>query len=103
MLVSNANAIVTRYHRHAAYMAPSRCSPRSESIRGCIYALGTIAYLMLGGRRPFGDMMQLVMQKIMTSRRRSRHPFGHTADVEKVIIEFARDRSERQPVDHRRI
>jgi serine/threonine protein kinase len=34
--------------------------------RADIYALGTIAYLMLGGRTPFvGDLMQLVMQKIM--------------------------------------
>ena len=63
----------TRRRRRAALSArrnscrPNRCSRRSASMsRADLYALGTIAYLMLGGKTPFtGDMMQLVMQKIM--------------------------------------
>ena len=49
------------------YMAPEQMQPEiGVDTRADIYALGTIAYLMLGGRTPFtGDMMQLVMQKIM--------------------------------------
>ena len=49
------------------FMAPEQMQPEiGVDLRADIYALGTIAYLMLGGRTPFsGDMMQLVMQKIM--------------------------------------
>ena len=49
------------------YMSPEQMQPElGMDARADIYALGTIAYLMLGGRTPFvGDMMQLVMQKIM--------------------------------------
>lgn len=49
------------------FMAPEQMQPElGVDIRADIYALGTIAYLMLGGRTPFtGDLMQLVMQKIM--------------------------------------
>lgn len=49
------------------FMAPEQMQPEvGVDIRADIYALSTIAYLMLGGRTPFaGDMMQLVMQKIM--------------------------------------
>ncbi|MGI8554975.1 MAG: protein kinase domain-containing protein, partial [Pyrinomonadaceae bacterium] len=49
------------------FMSPEQMQPElGIDIRADIYALGTIAYLMLGGRTPFvGDMMQLVMQKIM--------------------------------------
>ncbi len=49
------------------YMAPEQMQPElGIDVRADIYALGTIAYLMLGGRTPFtGDLMQLVMQKIM--------------------------------------
>ncbi len=49
------------------YMSPEQMSPElGVDARADIYALGTIAYLMLGGRTPFtGDLMQLVMQKIM--------------------------------------
>ncbi|MBA2378657.1 MAG: protein kinase [Blastocatellia bacterium] len=49
------------------FMAPEQMQPEvGVDTRADIYALGTIAYLMLGGKTPFaGDMMQLVMQKIM--------------------------------------
>lgn len=49
------------------FMAPEQMQPElGVDSRADIYALGTIAYLMLGGRTPFsGDLMQLVMQKIM--------------------------------------
>ena len=49
------------------FMAPEQMQPElGIDQRADIYALGTIAYLMLGGRTPFaGELMQLVMQKIM--------------------------------------
>lgn len=49
------------------FMAPEQMQPEiAVDGRADLYALGTIAYLMLGGKTPFtGDMMQLVMQKIM--------------------------------------
>ncbi|HNQ15085.1 MAG TPA: serine/threonine-protein kinase, partial [Pyrinomonadaceae bacterium] len=49
------------------FMAPEQMQPElGVDVRADIYALGTIAYLMLGGRTPFtGDLMQLVMQKVM--------------------------------------
>ncbi len=49
------------------FMSPEQMQPElGVDIRADVYALGTIAYLMLGGRTPFsGDLMQLVMQKIM--------------------------------------
>lgn len=49
------------------FMAPEQMQPElGIDVRADIYALGTIAYLMLGGRTPFtGDLMQLVMQKVM--------------------------------------
>jgi len=51
------------------FMAPEQMQPElGVDGRADLYALGTIAYLMLGGRTPFtGDLMQLVMQKIMHS------------------------------------
>jgi serine/threonine-protein kinase len=51
------------------FMAPEQMQPElAVDTRADIYALGTIAYLMLGGRTPFtGDLMQLVMQKIMNT------------------------------------
>lgn len=71
------------------YMAPEQMQPEvGVDLRADIYALGTIAYMMLGGKTPFsGDMMQLVMQKIMhkpppLSSLRSDIP----ADVERVIM-----------------
>lgn len=49
------------------FMSPEQMQPEmGVDVRSDIYALGTIAYLMLGGKTPFtGDMMQLVMQKIL--------------------------------------
>lgn len=51
------------------FMSPEQMQPElGLDVRSDIYSIGTIAYLMLGGRTPFiGDMMQLVMQKIMQS------------------------------------
>lgn len=72
------------------FMSPEQMQPEvGVDVRADIYALGTIAYLMLGGKTPFsGDMMQLVMQKIMhkpapLSSIRSDIP----ADVERVIMQ----------------
>jgi serine/threonine protein kinase/ribosomal protein L40E len=49
------------------YMAPEQMQPGTKlDVRADIYALGTIAYHMLGGRPPFtGDLAQLIMQKLM--------------------------------------
>ncbi|MEP6944976.1 MAG: protein kinase [Acidobacteriota bacterium] len=71
------------------FMSPEQMQPEvGVDKRADLYALGTIAYLMLGGKTPFtGDLMQLVMQKIMhkpapLSSIRSDIP----ADVERVIM-----------------
>lgn len=49
------------------YMAPEQMQMDTQlDARADVYALGVIAYHMLGGRPPFsGDLTQLVMQKIM--------------------------------------
>lgn len=71
------------------FMSPEQMQPETGvDKRADLYALGTIAYLMLGGRTPFtGDLMQLVMQKIMhkpppLASLRSDIP----ADVDRVIM-----------------
>lgn len=71
------------------FMSPEQMQPEvGVDKRADLYALGTIAYLMLGGKTPFtGDLMQLVMQKIMhkpapLSSIRSDIP----SDVERVIM-----------------
>src|SRR5205814_4551645 len=48
------------------YMAPEQMQPDvTLDARADIYALGSIAYHMLGGRPPFaGDMMQIFAQKL---------------------------------------
>src|SRR6266536_3232577 len=49
------------------YMAPEQMQPGFKlDARADIYALGTMAYHMLGGRPPFtGDVTQLIAQKLM--------------------------------------
>ena len=71
------------------FMSPEQMQPEvGVDKRADLYALGTIAYLMLGGKTPFtGDLMQLVMQKVMhtpppLSSLRSDVP----ADVDRVIM-----------------
>ena len=71
------------------FMSPEQMQPElGVDVRADIYALGTIAYLMLGGRTPFtGDLMELVMQKVIQdtpplSNLRSDIP----EDVEKIIM-----------------
>jgi len=71
------------------FMSPEQMQPEmGVDKRADLYALGTIAYLMLGGKTPFtGDLMQLVMQKVMhkpqpLSSIRSDIP----ADVDRVIM-----------------
>lgn len=79
-LAKIVNQTVTDFSSHATpssrgiigtpeFMSPEQMQPEiGVDVRSDTYALGTIAYLMLGGRTPFsGDMMQLVMQKIMHS------------------------------------
>ena len=82
------------------FMSPEQMQPElGVDTRADVYALGTIAYLMLGGKTPFvGDMMQLVMQKVMQkppalSSIRSDIP----PEVENVIMRsLATDPRERQ-------
>jgi len=81
------------------YMAPEQMQTGVQlDARADIYALGAIAYHMLGGRPPFiGDLAQLVAQKLMQSppsllSLRS----DISSDVDKVILRaLARDASER--------
>jgi serine/threonine protein kinase len=49
------------------FMSPEQMQPElAVDKRADLYALGTIAYLMLAGKTPFsGELMQLVMQKVM--------------------------------------
>jgi serine/threonine protein kinase len=83
------------------YMAPEQMQTGVQlDARADIYALGAIAYHMLGGRPPFiGDLAQLVAQKLMQSppsllSLRS----DISAEVDKVILQaLAREASERPP------
>ena len=71
------------------FMSPEQMQPEmSVDTRTDLYALGTIAYLMLGGRTPFtGDMMQLVMQKVLhTAEPLSSIRSDIPGDVDRVIM-----------------
>jgi serine/threonine protein kinase len=83
------------------YMAPEQMQTGiALDARADIYALGAIAYHMLGGRAPFiGDLAQLVAQKLMQapasllSLRSDLSP-----EVDKVVLKaLARDPAERPP------
>ena len=68
---SSDATLVTRYYRHpGVYVARAVQPELGVDARADIYARER-PYLMLGGKTPFtGDLMQLVMQKIMQKRRR---------------------------------
>lgn len=82
------------------FMAPEQMQSDGKiDIRADIYALGTIAYLMLGGKTPFnGELMHILTQKLMNpppplSTLRS----DIAPAVEKVIMRaLAKDPAERQ-------
>src|SRR6185503_7756647 len=83
------------------YMAPEQMQTGKQlDARADVYALGAIAYHMLGGRPPFiGDLAQLVAQKLMQSppslqSLRSDIP----AEVDRVIFERS---PEKLPGDRR--
>jgi len=82
------------------FMSPEQMQPElGVDARTDVYAIGTIAYLMLGGRTPFtGDMMELVMQKVIhdpppLSGLRSDVP----ANVENVIMRSLAKDPEKRP------
>lgn len=71
------------------FMSPEQMQPElTVDKRADLYALGTIAYLMLGGKTPFsGELMQLVMQKVMhTPPPLSSIRTDVPADVDRVIM-----------------
>lgn len=71
------------------FMSPEQMQPEIPvDKRADLYALGTIAYLMLGGKTPFsGELMQLVMQKVMhTPPPLSSIRTDIPADVDRVIM-----------------
>jgi len=81
------------------YMAPEQMQPGVQlDPRSDIYALGAIAYHMLGGRPPFiGDLPQLVAQKLMQSPpslRSLRSDISAQLD-EAILQSLARDPAER--------
>ncbi|HEV7744998.1 MAG TPA: protein kinase [Pyrinomonadaceae bacterium] len=81
------------------YMAPEQMQTGVQlDSRADIYALGAIAYHMLGGRAPFiGDLPQLVAQKLMQSPASLLSLRSDiSADVDKVVLQaLARDVAER--------
>jgi len=81
------------------YMSPEQMQPGVQlDARSDIYALGAIAYHMLGGRPPFiGDLPQLVAQKLMQSPPSLLSlRTDIAAEVDKVILQaLARDPADR--------
>jgi serine/threonine protein kinase len=81
------------------YMAPEQMQTGVQlDARADIYALGAIAYHMLGGRPPFiGDLAQLVAQKLMQAPPSLLSLRSDIApEVDKVILQaLARDPAER--------
>jgi serine/threonine protein kinase len=81
------------------YMAPEQMQPGVQlDARSDIYALGAIAYHMLGGRPPFiGDLPQLVAQKLMQSPPSLLSlRTDISAQLDKVVLQaLARDPAER--------
>jgi serine/threonine protein kinase len=82
------------------YMAPEQMQMDTKlDARADVYALGVIAYHMLGGRPPFsGDLTQLVMQKIMNqppplSSLRSDIPL----EVESAVMHALEKEAEKRP------
>lgn len=83
------------------YMAPEQMQQDVKlDTRADIYAIGAIAYHMLGGRPPFiGDITQLIAQKLMQSPASLRSLRSDLpTEVDKVILHaLARDPAERPP------
>jgi serine/threonine protein kinase len=81
------------------YMAPEQMQTGVQlDARADIYALGAIAYHMLGGRPPFiGDLTQLIAQKLMQSAPSLLSLRSDiSAEVDKVILQaLAREASQR--------
>lgn len=83
------------------FMAPEQMQPElGVDRRADLYAIGTIAYLMLAGHTPFtGDMMELVMQKVIhdappISSQRSDLP----EEVQAVIMSTLEREPEKRPL-----
>ena len=84
------------------FMSPEQMQPElGIDVRCDIYAIGTIAYLMLGGKTPFtGDMMQLVMQKIMqTPPSLSTLRTDIPANVERAIMHSLEREADKRPAN----
>lgn len=82
------------------FMSPEQIQPElGIDVRSDLYALGTVAYLMLGGRTPFsGDLMQLITQKIVqTAQPLSTLRSDIPKKVEKVIMSALETKAENRP------
>jgi serine/threonine protein kinase len=82
------------------FMSPEQIQPElGVDARADVYALGTIAYVMLGGKTPFtGDLMQLVTQKIMNAAPPlSTVRSDISKNVEKVIMSALEIKPENRP------